>query len=338
MQRFIDRAFNRWSSRGVREPRVEAAGVPAAGLTFDVARPALLFGQSSDTAITNTTFELLKVAALQGDTKIVVAFTDSFRMLNAQCGPVVPGQDLCNPDLIDAETYELDFGEASRTNNIRKVVILINNARFSGADSERKLFSILIHEVGHALGLDHTAIGSLRIFPEEGAKSHLFLPMMLQTQASRVELHPDDKSSLSSLYERPDVVNVFRSTYGYVTGKIQYPAGFPQSQVIAVYAIRIPANDRSREWQERAFVHNPGQYEQIFETLAPSGSFRIAVPEGRYELRAETLAITFYQQPRAQQRGRPLFGRGAVVVTVSKQSNGLLVSDQANVEIPVQPQ
>ncbi len=79
---------------------------------------------------------------------------------------------------------------ASRWGGIRSATIFLNADVFVGNDAPPDLRSVLLHELGHALGLDHTH-----------ASGAVMAPHILEGDR-RDTLRPDDRAAVCALYPR----------------------------------------------------------------------------------------------------------------------------------------
>lgn len=111
-------------------------------------------------------------------------------------------------------------------------VVIINGLLIDGSDIPRPdqslsdIFAVLIHEIGHTLGLDHTLVNAeldLALLRGDRPISDIrFLPTMFPSYIvgggdALVTLHPDDIAALQWLYsaaERPLITGVARTADG----------------------------------------------------------------------------------------------------------------------------
>lgn len=183
---------------------------------------------------------------------------------------------LDRPDLdrvLGAATYVVD----AVTGEIVECDIFFNSAfpwstAAAGEASRFDVESIAVHEIGHLLGLGHSAIGETELRPGGGrrviASGAAMFPVAFS--AGSVEgrrLRPDDVAGVSDHYDGPG----FRGTMGSISGRVT-KAGQP------VYGAHVVA-----------FNPATGDFVGTF-TLSQSGQFAIAgLTQGTYIVRVEPL-------------------------------------------------
>ncbi len=99
--------------------------------------------------------------------------------------------------------------------------------------------AVLIHELGHYLGLDHSQVGLAEAMdgtgPNDDAIATMF-PILINATEERV-LSLDDVASISTLYPAP----AFLSDFGTITGTIAMPNGDPfQGAHVVARAVADP--------------------------------------------------------------------------------------------------
>jgi hypothetical protein len=178
-----------------------------------------------------------------------------------------------------AFTEEVDGTlDGSTTVGLSYTITVVDNKRVEGVAG---LEATLLHEIGHALNLDHSPVNWFRNLVFSDARFFL-LPAMTPNNRFRRMLHADDVASVGGLYQGGD----FRGRYGWLTGRVVDEAArrVPVTGV-QFYAIKSPD---SGELPADLF-----EYPQIFATITPGGScagrFRLAVPVGNYKVQVGSL-------------------------------------------------
>jgi alpha-tubulin suppressor-like RCC1 family protein len=145
------------------------------------------------------------------------------------------------------------------------------NATLGGLDAE----TTLLHELGHALGLDHSGIGCAAMFPT--ARVVPPPPAML---------HSDDIAGLNAIYPPAAPVGPGGSApgYGTLSGRVVEfstgPGGVPSNRSLAW--MHVFAVDRSTGRVVAGDVTRPPPHPN-------PGSFSIVLPVGRYDVWAEPI-------------------------------------------------
>ena len=167
-----------------------------------------------------------------------------------------------------------------RGDRISRFVALMNGAL---ATDEATIRSTMVHEFGHAIGLDHTQINTS--FAHNGQSSDdQFLPTMFPTatddDTSLIELNPDDVAAVSRLYPGPDV----QAHYGTIKGVLLRASRDP---VLGgnIVAAMIKTGGAEDSLQQFSCVSD--------FLMAGSGAFELFVVPGNYRLRAEPVSTEF---------------------------------------------
>jgi matrixin len=150
------------------------------------------------------------------------------------------------------------------------------------AENEATVRSTMVHEFGHALGLDHTQVN--HVFANNDNKDDdQFLPTMFPTStdddSTLVQLNPDDMASISRLYPNAE----YARTYGTIRGRLVRK---DQRPVLGANVVANLLRDGKEDPMHR--------YSCVSDFLVQNdGSFDIAVIPGSYTLVAEPIRKGF---------------------------------------------
>lgn len=142
--------------------------------------------------------------------------------------------------------------------------------------------STFLHEVGHAIGLDHSQIH--RALANDGNTArNRFIPTMFPTNTDDDSyltiLNPDDRAWLSALYPN----KYFKRAFGAIGGQLVRPDGSP---VLGANIIAIDTKDAEAEMMHR--------YSAVSDWLKQrNGEFAIPVRPGTYRLIVEPVDPNF---------------------------------------------
>jgi hypothetical protein len=260
----VREAFDKWSVKppGNRSPNV------AGGRTFT-------YSELAERKPVNTPEELSAVPRLD----IVVVFTNSYATVGKERAAIGRPFDEGSGGV----TFERQPNMTSQ--DLSPTIIVMNNDAVKG--SVPKLQALLLHEVGHALGLDHSPINwpgySLTLL---GIVD--FLPAMTPFPTRR-ELHPDDIAALAGLYR----AGSFNKDYGWIEGWVVNRKN--PSQLIngvQVVAIRLGGDNRT-------VPDDSVRYQNVFASVTPHGGsraggrFYIVAPPGWYRVIARSINTPF---------------------------------------------
>jgi predicted Zn-dependent protease len=195
-----------WSAFPVRYfiTNRDIAGVSAPQLQQAVARALSSWAAVPDVAISSQFVGFTQTAPISGDGMTVIGFQD-------------------RPDL-DRVLGSTSFTVDAVTGEVIEADIFLNSmfpwsVADGGEAGRQDVESIALHELGHLLGLGHSALGETELIPGGrrvlGAEAVMF-PIAFSAGSLNRVLHPDDGAGLSDIYGSDH----FRAATGSVTGKV----------------------------------------------------------------------------------------------------------------------
>ncbi len=163
--------------------------------------------------------------------------------------------------------------------HIGRFVALMNGALATNRDTVK---STLVHEFGHAIGLDHSQINATLALDGDAANDQ-FIPTMFPTasddDSAFVSLNPDDKAWVSRLYPSSS----FKTKFGSISGRLIRAGHGP---ILGANIIAIAVINGADDLMER--------YSCVSDFLKTNdGSFELFLPPGQYKLRIEPIRIDF---------------------------------------------
>ena len=139
--------------------------------------------------------------------------------------------------IVDADLYFRNDGQAT----------FATPAALSSTPGAYDLESLLTHELGHVLGLDHSAVWRAMMFPFAPSPG-TFLGDRPSAALFDAPLADDDRTGLRGIYPDPaDTVNI-----GYITGRVlpanpfalaDFPATSPGEYVTGIFGAQVVAVD-----------------------------------------------------------------------------------------------
>lgn len=262
---------------------VKYAGAGTVTLNYDRGNLGSRSKTSADTLVTNSVSLWTNVATstvtLARGTDLPVDVTTSNyaayignNTFQDGLNPVVYDTDGTLTDLLlgpNARFDTLGFAGSAWTNNGSLCQYVEGRAVINGYASvqDTTMTTVLAHEIGHLIGLDHTQIDGVQGLAQSNYP--LMYPIAYRSLAS---LHEDDVAAVTALY--PDA-NV-SSTYGTLTGTFVSGAGTP------IRGTNI--------WAQGT----PGTFSVVSDYLEHgTGYFKLLLPAGTYTLHAEAIDSSF---------------------------------------------
>jgi Matrixin len=165
---------------------------------------------------------------------------------------------------------------------IGRFVSLMNGALASSVSVTE---STMVHEFGHALGLDHTQINA-ELVKNGDVDDDQFVPTMFPTSTdddtTLIELNPDDVAWIVDFYGKAPL----KATFGTLTGRIQKgSAPVLGANVIAVAVTTTAAGPVESSMDRFSCVSD--------YLTVKDGRFRVLVPPGTYRFIVEPIKAAF---------------------------------------------
>jgi hypothetical protein len=189
-------------------------------------------------------------------------------------------------DLAGEENRDQILGWATplkTSSAIGRFVSLMNGALASSVSVAE---STMVHEFGHALGLDHSQINA-EMVNDGDEDNDQFVPTMFPTSTdddtTLVELNPDDVAWIVDFYGKA----ARKATFGTLTGRVQKgSAPVLGANVIAVAVTTTPGGQRVESSMDR--------FSCVSDYLTvKDGRFRVLVPPGDYRMIVEPIRAAF---------------------------------------------
>lgn len=221
---------------------------------------------STWTSVPTTALAVSQLGPLLGVSGGHVASVQDFDTVVASCNsgkqsPIVFDSDGSVFQQIIGDDSVVGFTSACRlseSGHIQSALsVFTGGAGLSGVQQDQ----VMLHELGHFFGLDHSLPGTNQC--GTSADDLAALPIMYYQISSRVTLSVDDKAWISFLYPGP----TYASTYGVISGQIFFSDGQSPVQDVLVSAHpsapgTLNGDDRSQAWSVISgyrFTGNPGQ-------------------------------------------------------------------------------
>lgn len=211
-----------------------------------------------------------------------------------------------------------DWALDETKNSIQKFYIVLNG-RIDFQRSGSSLDETLVHELGHAVNLDHSQVN--RDFANSPLNRRN-IPIMFSPTASRgtlgASLLPDDVMSISSLYG----TGAFEQEYGRISGRLRHSSTGADLVGVSVVAVRV--RDFTAAESVESDLYRFSSYSGGSGT--GNGEFVLRVPPGTYRLYIEPMAFrgaarapkwAIYSLSRVQSQRLP----GQHTVTLGKPIN-----------------
>lgn len=165
---------------------------------------------------------------------------------------------------------------------IDKAVIIINGKILKNEPSEiQRIFSTLLHEFGHFIGLSHSQL-HLDFFLDNNPINNIFLPIMFPIEPadmfSTQTLSEDDRNTLSTIYPNAE----HKKEYGTIRGSVLRPFGdIVQGANVIATKIDSPLVNCYSVVSD-LFINQTGEYTFVF------------LPPGDYEINIEPVYEAFW--------------------------------------------
>ncbi len=270
LDQIVTQAFSAW------------AAVPTTGLTFKV---------RSNAGNPRSPEALGKLTKTEGIDILIIFSTFFDRIVPPQ--PPPPPEWRENNVSLAGLTWEPDPPRF----DLGYTIIVIDNTKIRTSE---QLLGVIVHEAGHALGLEHSALNWPGLSLPNPRPD---LPIMTPVD-SRLPLREDDRASVAGLYEG----RTFERRFGWIVGRVLDDSGHPVNGVM-VTAVRVKMISPTTTELSTDDIYSDITPYGMTESTDDAGLFRIAVRRGfKYKISVATIRPGFRLSRGVERETRPLSG------------------------------